>query len=85
MQLSHLPAVVICLFETQDRPDLQQIMDHADAHRPVATAHAAQVVGVHVVAHLEVVHDHGRHGRRGAVDRARRHQDVNLVGTQACA
>jgi hypothetical protein len=62
---------------------LQQLLDEADGDDAVPAAHAAEVVRLHVGAHLEPVHQHGRHGGRGAEDGAGGDQDVDVLGGQA--
>ena len=62
----------------------QQPLGQADGDDARRAAHAGQVVGDHVTAHLEVV-DHHRGQRGGRVEqRAVDHQNVDVTRRQAC-
>lgn len=51
---------------------------------PRTASHAAQVVGLDVLAHLELVDDERGNGGRGAEDGAARDQDVHVLRLHAC-
>ncbi len=67
-----------------DECHLQQLLSEADGDNAGGAAHAAQVVGHHVRAHLEVVHQHRAQAGRRAKQRAVDHQDVDVPRLQAC-
>ena len=59
-------------------PYLELLAGQAYGDDAGGAAHAAQVVGDGVAAHLEVVHDHRAEAGRRVEQRAVHHQDVDL-------
>ncbi len=57
---------------------LEVVAGHVDADDTGGAAHAREVVGQDICAHLEVIHYHGRQRGRGGKAGADDDQDVNL-------